>query len=254
MLSNVAIQEPGSFLAKRHFYPEVLGAKVHPELVRLFRKSSRELIDRHIEKNPAVNRHVPAGLLSYRPHHLLWAGCDLFSVTDGQGRRRMLLIETNSCPSGQKSLPLTDGGVYVADIRFMIAAGVAGYEPIPVYARRARRPLTNAISADCTSWDMLGTNLSYKDGAGLWQTDEERLVMLDEANFSRLGLSAHDLIEAYVQSVMAAVAIDRRACSVCGGLIPPVNSFSHFLFAAKQSRFSAVVWAMFSSASWVRKA
>ena len=30
----------------------------------------------------------------------------MFNVTDDNGKRHMIIIETNSCPSGQKSMPL----------------------------------------------------------------------------------------------------------------------------------------------------
>jgi hypothetical protein len=33
-------------------------------------------------------------------------GSDLFHVTTQQGQRQMIIVETNSCPSGQKSMPL----------------------------------------------------------------------------------------------------------------------------------------------------
>lgn len=40
-------------------------------------------------------------------------GCDLFKVTNNQGKRQMIIIETNSCPSGQKSMPLiTESQIY----------------------------------------------------------------------------------------------------------------------------------------------
>lgn len=36
----------------------------------------------------------------------LLIGSDLFNVTTASGHRQMIVIETNSCPSGQKSMPL----------------------------------------------------------------------------------------------------------------------------------------------------
>ncbi len=37
------------------------------------------------------------------------SGSDLFNVTTEYGRRQMIVIETNSCPSGQKSMPFLSG-------------------------------------------------------------------------------------------------------------------------------------------------
>ncbi len=47
--------------------------------------------------------------MQYKPKYFQWAGSDLFNVTTAQGQRQMIIVETNSCPSGQKSMPvLTD--------------------------------------------------------------------------------------------------------------------------------------------------
>lgn len=35
-----------------------------------------------------------------------WGGADLFSVTTEKGQKRFVVVETNSCPSGQKSMPM----------------------------------------------------------------------------------------------------------------------------------------------------
>lgn len=44
-------------------------------------------------------------MLKSDPKHFKWAGADLFNVTTSKGDRHMVVIETNSCPSGQKSMP-----------------------------------------------------------------------------------------------------------------------------------------------------
>ena len=41
-----------------------------------------------------------SALLRTPPRHFRWAGCDLFVCGP---RRRTVVVETNSCPSGQKS-------------------------------------------------------------------------------------------------------------------------------------------------------
>ena len=38
----------------------------------------------------------------------MWSGADLFNVTSAAGKRQMVVVENNSCPSGQKSMPLLD--------------------------------------------------------------------------------------------------------------------------------------------------
>lgn len=99
---------------------------------------------------------------------------------------------------------------YVADLRVMVSGGADGYRPLVLYARRARRPLVNSLG-EYSSWDMLGTNLSIRAEDGGWGSDTNRLLLVDRKDFNSLGLGLDSLIEAYIQSVLAAVAIDRMA-------------------------------------------
>lgn len=97
---------PGTFDASRHFYPRVLNAQMHA-LVRFFLTLDHDrIIQRYCYLNPRVDRDQLAGVLGYVPKVFRWSGCDLFHATSAAGRRRMVVIETNSCPSGQKSMPL----------------------------------------------------------------------------------------------------------------------------------------------------
>lgn len=105
--------------------------------------------------------------------------------------------------------------IFVADLRFMVCSGEKGFTPVAIYARRAASPLAGDLGADSsTSWDMLGTNLSYKDPDGHWQTQTERLMLMDNRDFNKLGIGLDDLIESYLQTVMATRAIDEMASSL----------------------------------------
>ena len=108
------------------------------------------------------------------------------------------------------------GQAYVADIRMMVSATPKGIRPISVYARRAKSPLTDEIDELTNSWDILGTNLSYLDTDGHWQTDTNRLVLTDRRDFNRLGLGLDDLIEGYIQTVLSTIAIDKLAQKLMG--------------------------------------
>ena len=44
-------------------------------------------------------------MLQYKPHFFHWAGTDLFPVVSESGQKKMVVLETNSCPSGQKYMP-----------------------------------------------------------------------------------------------------------------------------------------------------
>ncbi|MEZ4429940.1 MAG: hypothetical protein R3A51_19860 [Nannocystaceae bacterium] len=98
---------PGSFEPDQHFYPRALNAQIHPQVAGLINLETDRLISRYCHLNPRVDAGELERLLTTRPRFFGWAGADLFNVTDLDGRRQMVVIETNSCPSGQKSMPLT---------------------------------------------------------------------------------------------------------------------------------------------------
>ena len=124
------------------------------------------------------------------------------------------------------TVPNRHGAIFVADLRFMVSADSNGFFPVAIYARRARKALTSDLSEASASWDMLGTNLSVKTEGG-WDSDTNRLMLMDAREFNRLGLGLDDLIEGYVQSVLSILAIDRMACS----LVTKKGRFRKRLFA-----------------------
>ena len=67
---------------------------------------------------------------------------------------------------------------------------------------------------------MLGTNLSVLTGDLTFSTESERLLLMDRRDFSTLGLALDDLIDAYVQTVLAVTAIDK----MCASLVRPDGS------------------------------
>ena len=442
--------QPGAFESTRHYYPRVLNAQIHPLVGFFLRMKPERLVDRYCHLNPRVAPRDLNEILEYQPKHLRWAGTDLFHVTTERGVRRMVVIETNSCPSGNKSLPLLaeefeqggyrrllerafmpllakrglpkgdlaviydknytetsgyaaamadlsgervwlapmpagqpdpparfddgllevrdesgqwhpiraamryvtqrpweripvqtktyifnpiiaclaggrnklvaakaydlynaelqacgleihtpetirdvrreeiplwvqrfgghavikvpyanagqgvytitssaeldvfmaadiaydafvvqalvgnygwsssgpsgrfyqvgtmpnrHGAIFVADIRMMISASPDGMRPVALYARRAPNPLTAALDGS-DSWGMLGTNLSRKRADGGWEADDERLVLMDRKDFNSLGVGLDDLIEGFIQTVLATIAIDRLASNL----------------------------------------
>lgn len=107
------------------------------------------------------------------------------------------------------TIPNAKNKSYVADLRMMICSTPQGYMPLAVYARRAEMPLEAKLENTCDSWQMLGTNLSIKKEDGGWDTDTNRLLLMDSKDFNKLGLGTDDLIDAYVQTVLATTAIDK---------------------------------------------
>ena len=93
----------------------------------------------------------------------------------------------------------------------MIGITDKGFRPISIYARLAKEPLTQSLPEGKSSWDVLGTNLSIKLGPDKWDSDTDRLKIMDHRDFNTLGIGIDDLIEAFVQTSIATVAIDRMA-------------------------------------------
>ncbi len=109
------------------------------------------------------------------------------------------------------TMPDRDGDIYVADIRMMVCSGVDGFRPVAVYARRAEKPLPRTLDDGSASWAFLGTNLSERAGDGSWLAATDRLLLMDRKDFNTIGIGGDDLIEAYIQTVLATKAIDRMA-------------------------------------------
>jgi hypothetical protein len=132
------------------------------------------------------------------------------------------------------TIPNRKNQTFVADLRMMISSTRdSGFQPVAIYARRARKPLVGELNESDengthVSWNMLGTNLSMKDESGRWTTDANRLLLMDRKDFNQLSLGMDDLIEAYIQTVMAVVAVDM----LCQKLMMDKNQFDRELFVS----------------------
>ncbi|MCA9979639.1 MAG: hypothetical protein KDD89_02360, partial [Anaerolineales bacterium] len=105
-ISDFRLVQPGQFESSEHWYPKALNAQIHP-LTHFFLTLSQErIIKRYCHLRPTVNPAQLTSLLEYQPRYFVWSGADLLHVTSAGGKRQMLVVETNSCPSGQKSMPL----------------------------------------------------------------------------------------------------------------------------------------------------
>ena len=109
------------------------------------------------------------------------------------------------------TLPNKKNSIFVADLRMMIYSTPNGFYPCALYARKARKPLVSNFTAEQSSWDMLGTNLSIKQSNHLWDSDTARLLLMDRKDFNTIGIGIDDLIEAYIQTMLSVTAIDKMA-------------------------------------------
>ena len=100
--------QPGSFERENHWYDKALNATIHPMVAYFLNLDQDRIVERYCHLHPVVDRDHLKGILNTTPRYFRWAGADLINVTDASANRQMVVIENNSCPSGQKSLPLTD--------------------------------------------------------------------------------------------------------------------------------------------------
>lgn len=107
------------------------------------------------------------------------------------------------------TIPNKKGNTYIADLRVMVYSSPDGFYPCAIYARRARAPMTAEITT--SSWEVLGTNLSVKKSENEWSSDTSRLMLMDRKDFNSLGIGIDDLIEAYIQTILTIVAIDKMS-------------------------------------------
>lgn len=100
------VVEPGTFVVENHYYPQVRQAVLHPTVVDFFTLTQTQIIDHYCNLHSQIDRKHLQRLLSYVPRYLLWGGVDIFYSMDADRNYKAAILETNSCPSGQKSMPL----------------------------------------------------------------------------------------------------------------------------------------------------
>lgn len=99
------VYESDSFDVENHFYQKAINAQMNSIVANFMALGNDRILSRYCHLNPKVDAKKLKELLCYKPAYFRWSGCDLFNVTTQSGNRNMVLIETNSCPSGQKSMP-----------------------------------------------------------------------------------------------------------------------------------------------------
>jgi len=105
---EIEVFQPDEFESERHFYPRTLNAQPHPLVAAFCRMPLGRIVRRYCHLHPAVSRDELTSLMTLPPRYLRWSGSDVLNVSTETGVRQKLVLETNSCPSGQKSFPLLD--------------------------------------------------------------------------------------------------------------------------------------------------
>lgn len=111
---------PGEFDPQRHFYERVLNAQIHPMVRFFFNLGNERIANRYCHLHPEANAEEVRRLLNYVPSYFRWGGADLFVTSSPNAVRRLVVVETNSCPSGQKSMPLITESDELAGYRILV--------------------------------------------------------------------------------------------------------------------------------------
>ena len=109
------------------------------------------------------------------------------------------------------TIPNSKGFSYALDFRMMIHSTKEGYKPLSIYSRRAEKALESNLKSGTNSWEVLGTNLSFIDQNGKWNSETSRLLLMERKSFNTLGISLDNLVEGYIQTVLSSIAIDKMA-------------------------------------------
>jgi hypothetical protein len=114
------------------------------------------------------------------------------------------------------TMPDKKGESFAADVRMMLRSTKDGFKPLSIYARKAASPLLDHLESGADSWKILGTNLSVKLDQNQWSSDTDRLLLMDRRDFNRLGVGLDDLIQGFIQTLLATIAIDKMAINFIG--------------------------------------
>ncbi len=85
-----------------------------------FSLGNDRIADRYIHLHPEVDPQTVRDVLAHTTKYFRWGGADLFPATTDDGVRRIIVIETNSCPSGQKSMPFGDDALEQSGYRTLL--------------------------------------------------------------------------------------------------------------------------------------
>lgn len=104
------IYGPGEFEPADHYYPRALNSTIHPTVRKFLSLSNKQMIKRYCHTHADINKEPLLRMIEeFKPKQMIWCGVDLMYTNEREtGMNTMTVIETNSCPSGQKSSPLYD--------------------------------------------------------------------------------------------------------------------------------------------------
>ena len=237
------VVSPGVFEPTNHFYERVLEAKIHPSVKEFFKFDREQTIAKYCETHPEADSAVLRQMLAYAPSHFFWSGVDLLAVkkdpaaADGtpEASSEMIILETNSCPSGQKSMPCVQakklgwgGGYATLMTRFLeltrdresqglLPSGVLAilYDKNLVEVSGYAQQLANVSNEDiflvelynddpspCARWDDQGI-LSIRTADGAWQQVRAAFRYVTQQPWTRIPVNSRTFIFNSILSCLA---------------------------------------------------
>ena len=112
---NVVEIHPNSFQYDVHYYPKVMDSTLSDKLQSFLQMDNDCIVKHYCRLYGRTDATELLKLLQSLPVFFQWSGGDLFHVMDrydDDQAEKMVLIEINSCPSGQKSMPNRDQNGY----------------------------------------------------------------------------------------------------------------------------------------------
>lgn len=79
----------------KYYEKRVVNAQLASQVNSFISMGNERIICRYCHLHPQVDPEQLRAILSYEPKYFSWSGADLFNVTNSQGDRKMVLIETN---------------------------------------------------------------------------------------------------------------------------------------------------------------
>lgn len=200
-MEKYSIVQPGEFKAENHWYPKALNATIHPMVAFFLNLSKERIVERYCHLHPRVSREHLTSILSQRPKYFRWAGADLIHVTTESGNKKMVVIENNSCPSGQKSMPLLDdhdeyGGynrliknTFIPSLKGqrLVSEGIMAvlYDKNPMEARGYAATIAEVLQEDVYYIYFPKANyesyLRYEEGVLQLKTDDDQWINIKAA-------------------------------------------------------------------------
>ncbi len=158
---DTTVRPAQPFAPENHYYPKVVNAHIHPLVRSFLALGNARIIERYVHLHPEVAREAVEGALTRPTRHFRWAGCDLLHATTEQGQRRMVVVETNSSPSGQKSMPRRDEDQEQAGYKELIVQTF-----LPLLRRRALPAGGLAVLFDKNEMEVTGYASAMAEAAG----------------------------------------------------------------------------------------